>query len=168
MLLALPLLAALTYAALYTGPFIAGEIMMHTWMWAGIGLAVVLELIMLRNHIRVARRKELYLLIYQKMAVLLSDYQLFINPKYIAAELAKLENSVVRAAEIDNMQDIAEHVSSVAVVDLGQDADQLSETYKDFQNKLEVGVHSLDSDHFQGSVHALEGDFERIGTSTRD
>jgi len=82
-------------------------------------IAIVTEAVAIHRHIIVARRKELYLLIYQKMAVLLSDYRLFGHPRYIAAELTSLEDSVRRAAALDNIIDVDEHIGDISAVDLG-------------------------------------------------
>jgi len=159
MLLAIPLITAVVFAFLNVG-FIFVHLPIAL---VGLGVIAAIEALALRNHIRVARRKELYLLIYQKMAVLLSNYKLFTDPVYIGTELHKLENSVIRAAEIDNMQDIAEHVSSVAVVDLS--GTELANTYQDYQIKQEIGTASQDEAQFQGSLAALQNDFDILGVS---
>jgi len=161
MLLAIPLVAAMFFGMAVAG-FVIVELPLAI---VGIAVSVALEALLIHNHLRVARRKELYLLIYQKMAVLLSNYKLFTNPLYIGAELHKLENSVIRAAEIDNLQDIAEHVSSVAVIDLGANQEQLANTYQNFQTKKDIGANSFDDAQFQGSLDALEADFQRLGAS---
>jgi len=161
MLLAIPLIAALV-----AGMLLTGIVLIHLPLFmVGIGLAVAIEALLLRNHIRVARRKELYLLIYQKMAVLLSNYQLFTDPVNLAVELHKLENSVVRAAEIDNLTDVSELVSSIAVVDLGADAAELDLAHQNYQVKKEIGTNSVDAAQFQGSLNQLTQDFERMGTT---
>jgi len=86
---------------------------------AVLGIGTTIEILAFRRHIIYARRKELYLLIYQKMAVLLSDYRLFQHPDYIAAELTKLEDSIRRAAALDNIIDVDEQIGDISVVDLG-------------------------------------------------
>lgn len=161
MLLAIPMLTAVMAGSLMTG-----FIFVHfPLMLTGIGVALGLEAILLRNHIRVARRKELYLMVYQKMAVLLSNYKLFTDPVNIAIELHKLENSVIRAAEIDNMQDIAEHVSATAIVDLSADQAELVAAYRNYQTKKEIGANSTDTAQFSGNLTNLHQDFATLGTT---
>jgi len=162
MLMAIPL-----FAAVFAGMMFTGLVFIHLpLILVGLGVAVAVEAILLRNHIRVARRKELYLLIYQKMAVLLSNYQLFTDPVNIAIELHKLENSVVRAAEIDNLTDIAEHVSAIAIVDLGANSEQLAQAHQNYAIKKEIGTNSFDESQFQGNLANLEKDFQKLGATT--
>lgn len=165
MLLMIPLVAAVFFAPLLAVTYY-GALMLHLgWYLVPLAVFAAIEAVMLRNHMRTARRKELYLLIYQKMAVLLSNYKLFTDPVYIAKELHKLENSVVRAAEIDNMEDIAEHVSSIAVVDLSASQQQLLDNFKYNQAKLEIGQSSEDEEQFQGELDELHEDFNYMGAS---
>jgi len=74
-----------------------------------IGLAI--ELVLLIRHIRVDRRKELFLLIYQKMSVILSDYTIFSDKERILRMTNELEDSIIDAAHSDRMNDVVKYVS---------------------------------------------------------
>ena len=99
-----------------------------------IGIGIVIEILAFRRHLIFARRKELYLLIYQKMAVLLSDYRLFQHPDYIAAELEKLEDSIRRAAALDDIIDVDEQIGDISTVDLGTFDDTMWERMEVLQD----------------------------------
>jgi len=73
-----------------------------------VGLAV--EFVLLMRHIRVDRRKELFLLIYQKMSVILSDYTIFSDVERLLATTGELEESIIDAASSDNMHDVVTYV----------------------------------------------------------
>ena len=88
-----------------------GRIFIELYMELGfiaVGLAV--ELVLLMRHIRVDRRKELFLLIYQKMAVILGDYTIFSDKERLLAATSELENSIINAAASDGMQDVVSYV----------------------------------------------------------
>ena len=65
---------------------------------------------LLVRHIRVDRRKELFLLIYQKMSVILSDYTIFSNKERLLAATGELEESIIHAALSDRMNDVVSYV----------------------------------------------------------
>lgn len=81
-----------------------------TIMIAIIITAMLIELVLLVRHIRVARRKELFLLIYQKMTVILNDYAIFSEAELLFATTIELEESIIEAASSDNMQDVVRYV----------------------------------------------------------
>ena len=88
-----------------------GGLYMELYMELGfiaVGLAV--ELVLLVRHIRVDRRKELFLLIYQKMSVILSDYTVFSDQERLLLETDELEASIIDAAASDDMQDVVSYV----------------------------------------------------------
>ncbi|MCL2559067.1 MAG: hypothetical protein FWE07_01155 [Turicibacter sp.] len=88
-----------------------GGLFMELYMEIGfilVGLAI--ELVLLVRHIRVDRRKELFLLIYQKMSVILSDYTIFSDKERLLATTSELEESIINAAASDGMQDVVDYV----------------------------------------------------------
>lgn len=90
---------------------VIGGLFMEIYMELGfiaVGLAV--EFVLLMRHIRVDRRKELFLLIYQKMSVILSDYSIFSDKERLLATTGELEESIIAAASSDNMQDVIMYV----------------------------------------------------------
>lgn len=106
------------------------------WVVTGVVVTVVvlLEVLAIQRHMVVARRKELYLLIYQKMAVLFSDYRLFSHPEYIAKELTQLEESIRRTAALDNIIDVDQHIGDISDVDLGTFDDTMWERLEVMQD----------------------------------
>ena len=90
---------------------IIGGLFMEIYMELGfIAIGLTIELILLIRHIRVDRRKELFLLIYQKMSVILSDERIFSDLKRLIHETETLEASIVDAALSDNMHDVVSYV----------------------------------------------------------
>lgn len=81
-----------------------------TIMIAIVIAGALVELVLLIRHIRVARRKELFLLIYQKMSVILSDYTAFSEVETLLAATTELEESIINAASSDNMNDVVAYV----------------------------------------------------------
>ena len=78
-----------------------------------LGIAILIEYILIRRHLHVARRKELYLLIYQKLSVIISDYTVFTEAERLSQEFENLERSIVQAADLDNMRDVSIFVRTV-------------------------------------------------------
>ena len=102
-----------------------GNIFAELFMELGfIAIGLTIELILLVRHIRVDRRKELFLLIYQKMSVILSDYTIFSDKERLLAATGELEESIISAAISDKMQDVVSYVRQWQV-DNQQKHDQL-------------------------------------------
>jgi len=90
---------------------IIGGLFMEIYMELGfIAIGLTIELVLLIRHIRVDRRKELFLLIYQKMSVILSDEYIYSDLKRLIDETETLEASIVTAASSDNMHDVVSYV----------------------------------------------------------
>jgi len=90
---------------------VLGGLFMEIYMEIGfIAVGIAVEVVLLIRHIRVDRRKELFLLIYQKMSVILSDYTIFSDIERLLATTAELEKSIIDAASSDNMQDVVTYV----------------------------------------------------------
>jgi len=105
---------------------VIGGLFMEIYMELGfiaVGLAV--ELVLLVRHIRVDRRKELFLLIYQKMSVILSDYTIFSDKVRLLAATGELEESIINAAASDRMQDVVSYVRDWQVGNREQRHDQV-------------------------------------------
>lgn len=88
---------------------LAGDLLEDVLIW---GIALLTEAVLFMRHVRVSRRKELYLLIYQKMTVMLGDDRAFLDEARLALELQRLEASIVEAAELDDMHDVSAYVKS--------------------------------------------------------
>jgi len=73
-------------------------------------VGLLVELVLFVRHIRVDRRKELFLLIYQKMSVILSDYTIFSDKERLLAATGELEESIISAATSDRMRDVVDYV----------------------------------------------------------
>ena len=90
---------------------VMGGFFMEIYMEIGfIIVGLLVELVLFVRHIRVDRRKELFLLIYQKMSVILSDYTIFSDIERLLAETGEVEDSIVNAAASDGMQDVVDYV----------------------------------------------------------
>ena len=90
---------------------VLGGLFMEIYMELGfIAVGIAIEVVLLIRHIRVDRRKELFLLIYQKMSVILSDYTIFSDMGRLLATTSELEESIIDAASSDNMHDVVGYV----------------------------------------------------------
>ena len=88
-----------------------GNIFAELFMELGfIAVGITVEIVLLVRHIRVDRRKELFLLIYQKMSVILSDYTIFSDKERLLAATGELEESIISAALSDRMHDVVSYV----------------------------------------------------------
>ena len=92
------------------GSYLGAMFMDIAIQFAIIIVGVLVEIVLLVRHIRVDRRKELFLLIYQKMSVILSDYTIFSDPEKLLATTGELEESIISAAQSDNMKDVVAYV----------------------------------------------------------
>jgi len=105
-LLVIPVIAIAFYRTA-----VIGGLFMEIYIELGfIVVGLLVELVLFVRHIRVDRRKELFLLIYQKMSVILSDYTIFSDIERLRAETGELEESIVQAAASDRMQDVVDYV----------------------------------------------------------
>ena len=90
---------------------VIGGLFMEIYMELGfIAVGIAVEFVLLMRHIRVDRRKELFLLIYQKMSVILSDYTIFSDLDRLLTTTGELEESIIDAASSDNMHDVVTYV----------------------------------------------------------
>ena len=90
---------------------VIGGLFMEIYLEIGfIIVGLLVELVLLVRHIRVDRRKELFLLIYQKMSVILSDYTIFSDVERLRTATGELEDSILSAAAADGMQDVVDYV----------------------------------------------------------
>jgi len=78
--------------------------------WLILIIAGFVIVVFIISHARVARRKELYLLIYQKLSVVLGDYDVISEGKRLMREFEDVEESAIRTASLDNMIDVCEYV----------------------------------------------------------
>ena len=104
------LVIPVVFLAIYRTAVIGG-LFMEIYMEIGfIAVGIAVEVVLLIRHIRVDRRKELFLLIYQKMSVILSDYTIFSDMNRLLTTTGELEESIIDAASSDNMHDVATYV----------------------------------------------------------
>ena len=78
--------------------------------WFVLSVAAFVLIVLIIRHIRVVRRRELFLLVYQKMAVVLGDYTVVSEKDELIEEFEELEESIIKAADSDDMPDVTEYV----------------------------------------------------------
>ena len=84
--------------------------------WIVLGVAAFVQIILIIRHVRVARRRELFLLIYQKLAAVLGDYSASSEEDELVEEFEELEESIIKAADSDNMPDVSEYIQECSNV----------------------------------------------------
>ena len=78
--------------------------------WLVLGVAAVVVVLFIFRYKRVARRKELYLLIYQKLSVVLGDYAVISESRRLMQEFEEVEESIIKTASLDSMPDVCVYV----------------------------------------------------------
>ena len=107
------MLIPMTVIAVWLGITFDSEELMYVSMIGYFAIFAVSEILMVIRHIRVRARKELYLLLYQELAVLLDDPDKLMDYDKLTELFTRTENSAIEAARLDKMQDVIEHIKGV-------------------------------------------------------